>query len=190
MTARMSEPQNDTLGVSKAYKLASLRDLYVDELKDLYSAEQQITKALPHVIQAAASQKLKAGLQHHLEETVEQIRRLEHIFAALGVSGNGKMCHGMKGILDDRAEMVEEDAAPHVKDAGLISSAQRVEHYEMAGYGCVIAYADTLGEKDAVKLLRQTLAEEKKANETLNNLSGTVNHQAAEGAHAGMAGSG
>jgi ferritin-like metal-binding protein YciE len=160
------------------HKLGSLHDLFVDELKDLYSAEQQITKALPKVIRAAKSDTLKHALQHHLEETMGQVQRLEQIFEHLGTSGKGKKCHGMEGVLEEGAEMIGEDAAPAVKDAGLISDAQRVEHYEMAGYGCVIAYADALGEQEAVKLLRQTLDEEKKANQTLTDISVQVNDQA------------
>jgi ferritin-like metal-binding protein YciE len=172
---RRNAPGND--GQSE-HKLGSLHDLFVDELKDLYSAEQQISKALPKVVRAAESDKLKQALQHHLEETMDQVRRLELIFEHLGTSGKGKKCHGMQGVLEEGAEMIEEDAAPAVKDAGLISDAQRVEHYEIAGYGCVIAYANILGEQEAVKLLRQTLEEEKKANQTLTDISAQVNDQA------------
>ena len=165
-------------GGQTKHKLGSLHDLFVDELKDLYSAEQQVTKALPKVIRAAESEALKHALQHHLEETMGQVRRLEQIFEHLGTSAKGKKCHGMEGVLEEGAEMIGEDAAAAVKDAGLISDAQRVEHYEIAGYGCVIAYANILGEQDAATLLRQTLEEEKKANQTLTGIAGQVNDQA------------
>jgi len=167
-------------GVRSDHKLGSLHDLFLDELKDLYSAEQQITKALPRVVRAAASEEFKQALRHHLAETMEQVRRLEQIFESLGTSGKGKKCRGMEGVLEEGAERIEEDAAPAVKDAGLISAAQRVEHYEMAGYGSVIAYAETLGDQEAMKLLRQTLEEEKKADEVLTDLSEAINGQAGD----------
>lgn len=172
---RPAKPRNQG-----SHRLGSLRDLYVDELKDLYSAEQQITKALPKVIRAAESAELKDALRHHLDETLEQVRRLEQIFDRLGTSGKGEKCHGMEGVLEEGAEMIGEDAEPSVKDAGLIAAAQRVEHYEMAGYGSAIAHADRLGDQDAVGLLRQTLDEEKNADQILTEISAQVNAQAAE----------
>ncbi len=178
-TARTSRRQPAKPRNQASHKLGSLRDLYVDELKDLYSAEQQITKALPKVIRAAESEELKDALQHHLDETLEQVRRLEQIFDRLGTSGKGEKCHGMEGVLEEGAEMIGEDAEPSVKDAGLIAAAQRVEHYEIAGYGSAIAHADRLGDQDAVGLLRQTLDEEKNADQTLTEISAQVNDQAA-----------
>lgn len=118
---RPAKPRNQG-----SHRLGSLRDLYVDELKDLYSAEQQITKALPKVIRAAESAELKDALRHHFDETLEQVRRLEQIFDRLGTSGKGEKCHGMEGVLEEGAEMIGEDAEPSVKDAGLIAAAQRV----------------------------------------------------------------
>ena len=112
---------------------------------------------------------------------MEHVRRLDQIFERLETSGKGKICRGMQGVLEEGAEMIDEDAAPSVKDAGLISAAQRVEHYEMAGYGTVIAYAGALGEQQAMVLLRQTFEEEKKADEILTSLSKPINEQAAEG---------
>ena len=159
-------------------KMESLRELYVEELKDLYSAETQITKALPKMAQAATSQVLKDAFQSHLEETKEQIKRLDQIFESLGESSKGKTCEGMKGLLKEGDELIKEDADPEVLDAGLISAAQRVEHYEMAGYGTVRTYAELLGEDDAVVLLETTLKEEKAADSKLSKAANKINVQA------------
>ncbi len=159
-------------------KMESLRELYVEELKDLYSAETQITKALPKMAKAATSQVLKDAFQSHLEETKEQIKRLDQIFETLGESSKGKTCEGMKGLLKEGDELMKEDADPEVLDAGLISAAQRVEHYEMAGYGTVRTYAELLGEDDAVVLLETTLKEEKAADSKLSKAANKINVQA------------
>jgi len=159
-------------------KMESLRELYVEELQDLYSAETQITKALPKMVKAATSQTLKDAFESHLEETKEQIKRLDQIFENLGESSKGKTCEGMKGLLKEGDELMKEDADPEVLDAGLISAAQRVEHYEMAGYGTVRTYAELLGEDEAVTLLEATLKEEKAADSKLSKVANKINVQA------------
>src|ERR1700681_3508259 len=123
-----------------------LKHLYVEELKDLYSAENQLVKALPKMAKASTSEDLRAGFEEHLDQTKEHVARLERIFKALGESPNGKKCKGMEGLIKEGGEMIAEDPAPEELDAGLISAAQRVEHYEIAGYGCVSALAKLLGE--------------------------------------------
>jgi ferritin-like metal-binding protein YciE len=157
-----------------------LKHLYVQELKDLYSAENQLVKALPKMAKAATSEDLRAGFEEHLKQTKEHVARLEKIFRALGESPKGKKCKGMEGLIKEGSEMIEEDPAPEELDAGLISAAQRVEHYEIAGYGCVSTYAKLIGEDQAVSLLRQTLEEEKETDEKLTQLAGSINLEAAE----------
>ncbi len=153
----------------------SLQKLYVDELKDLHSAERQIIQALPKMIKAASSPELKSALQEHLDVTKEQLARLDKIFEGLGKRATGKKCKGMEGLLEEGKELLQEDASPEVLDAGIISAAQRVEHYEMAGYGTVRTYAQLLGEKDAAKLLQQTLDEEGDADKNLTKLAERIN---------------
>lgn len=159
-------------------KMDTLKEMYIQELKDLYSAETQITKALPKMASAATSPRLKEAFQSHLQETEAQIQRLEQIFAKLGESPKGKTCEGMKGLLKEGAELMKEDADPDVMDAGLISAAQRVEHYEMAGYGTVRTYAELLREQAAVELLEETLKEEKAADSKLSKIAVKINVQA------------
>jgi ferritin-like metal-binding protein YciE len=161
-------------------KANRLKHLYVEELKDLYNAENQLVKALPKMAAAAASEDLRAGFEEHLQQTKEHVVRLEKIFKALRENPNGKKCHGMEGLIKEGGELIAEDPAPEELDAGLISAAQRVEHYEMAGYGCVSTYAKLLGEEEAVSLLRQTLEEEKEADKKLTQLSGRINLDAAD----------
>src|ERR1700687_3357490 len=156
-----------------------LKHLYVEELKDLYSAENQLVKAIPKMAKASTSEDLRDGFMEHLGQTKEHVARLEKIFKALGESPKGKQCKGMEGLIKEGAEMIEEDPAPEELDAGLISAAQRVEHYEIAGYGCVSTYAKLLGEDQAVSLLRQTLEEEKETDEKLTQLAGRINLEAA-----------
>jgi len=159
--------------------VTSIEELLVAELKDLYSAEKQITKALPKLVKAATSDELKSAFQSHLEETEGQVERLEQIGEILGTKLTGKTCDGMKGVLGEGSEMVEEtDKGTSVRDAGLITAAQRVEHYEMAGYGGVIAYAKLLGMDDVVELLEETLDEEKAADQKLTKLAQSINKQA------------
>jgi len=159
-------------------KMESLKELFVEELQDLYSAETQITKALPKMAKAATSPALKDAFESHLEETREQIKRLDQIFESLGENSKGKTCEGMKGLLKEGDELMKEDADPEVMDAGLIAAAQRVEHYEMAGYGTVRTYAELLGEDDAVSLLETTLKEEKAADSKLSKVANKINVQA------------
>lgn len=157
-----------------------LKHLYVEELKDLFSAENQLLKALPKMAKASTSEDLRAGFEGHLEQTKEHVARLEKIFKDLGETAGGKKCKGMAGLIEEGAEMIAEDPAPEELDAGLISAAQRVEHYEMAGYGCVSAYAKLLGEDRALSLLKQTLEEEKETDKKLSQLSVRINVEAAD----------
>jgi ferritin-like metal-binding protein YciE len=168
-------------------KANRLKHLYVGELRDLYSAENQLVKALPRLARASTSEDLRGGFEGHLQQTKEHVVRLEKIFRALGESPNGKKCKGMEGLIKEGAEMIEGEPAPEELDAELISAAQHVEHYEMAGYGCVSAYAKLLGEDQAVSLLRQTLEEEKETDKKLTELSGRINVEAAESEEMGEA---
>jgi ferritin-like metal-binding protein YciE len=154
--------------------LDSLHDLYVDELKDLYSAENQLLKALPRMAKAATAPELKAAFTEHLEVTRTQVGRLEQIFEELGVSPKGKKCKAMEGLVEEGKEVMEEDGEPTVIDAALIAAAQRVEHYEMAGYGCVRTFANLLGYEDAAALLQETLDEEGEADKKLTELAESV----------------
>jgi ferritin-like metal-binding protein YciE len=160
--------------------LDSLHDLYVNELKDLYNAESQLLKALPKMAKAADSPELRAAFEEHLEVTRGQVSRLETIFTDLGVSPKGKKCKAMEGLIEEGKEILEEDADPAVRDAALIAAAQKVEHYEMAGYGCVRTYARQLGYDDAAALLQETLDEEGEADKTLTGLAESVVNAEAE----------
>ncbi len=155
-------------------KIASLHDLYVDELKDLYNAENQLLKALPKMAKAATAPELKEAFTSHLEETRGQVERLDQIFEELGVSPKGKKCKAMEGLLEEGKEVMAEDMEPTVMDAALIASAQRVEHYEMAGYGCVRTFARLLGYEEAQNLLQETLDEEGAADKKLTDLADSV----------------
>lgn len=152
-------------------KLENLNDLFIEQLKDLYSAEKQIIEALPKMVEKAANPDLKAGFQKHLAETEGQKRRLEQIFESLGKDGGGHECKAMKGIIKEAEELMKEDAEEDVMDAGLIASAQRVEHYEIAGYGTAATYAKELGNNEALELLKQTINEEKMTDEKLTQLA-------------------
>jgi ferritin-like metal-binding protein YciE len=164
-------------------KLESLKDLYLEQLKDLYSAESQIIDALPRMAEAAGSADLRKAFNDHLRQTEEHVRRLERIFQDLQESPKGQTCEGMKGLLKEGAEMTKMKGDPAVLDAGLIAAAQRVEHYEMAGYGTVRTYAQILGEKNQAKLLKQTLDEEGEADKKLTQLAeSSINVEAAVGA--------
>ncbi len=163
-------------------EMESLRELFVEQLKDLYSAENQIIKALPKMMKAADSEELKSAFEDHLEVTKKQVERLDQIFEELDESPRGKKCVGMQGLLEEGKELMGEDAEPEVMDAGLIASAQHVEHYEIAGYGCVRTYAQLLGLKNAAKLLQQTLDEEKETDELLNQLAENINVEAEKAA--------
>lgn len=162
--------------------MESLKDLFIEELKDLYSAENQILKALPKMIKKATSPELKRGFEQHLKETQIHVERLEKIFQELEQSPKGKKCKGMEGVIADGKELMEEDAEPEVMDAGLIGAAQHVEHYEIAGYGCVRTYAELLGHNNFTKLLQQTLDEEKATDEKLTGLARNINVEAEKAA--------
>jgi len=160
-------------------KLDTLHKLYLEELRDLYSAENQLLKALPKMAKGASSDELKDAFQQHLEQTETHVERLEEIFEELDESPKGKTCHGMKGLIEEGSEMLEEEGDPTVIDAGIIVAAQKVEHYEIASYGSVRTFARLLGEKKAEELLQATLDEESEANELLNELAeSTVNPEA------------
>ena len=154
--------------------LDSLHDLYVDELKDLYNAENQLLKALPRMAKAATAPELKAAFTEHLDVTRKQVERLEQIFGELGASPKGKKCKAMEGLIEEGKEIMEEDGDPSVIDAALIAAAQRVEHYEMAGYGCVRTFANLLGYEDAAQLLQETLDEEGETDKKLTELAETI----------------
>src|SRR4051794_8556907 len=152
-------------------KLTTLHDLLVDHLKDLYSAENQIIKALPKMAKNASSEELSAGFEEHLEQTRGQVERLERICELLEVSPKGKKCAGMEGLIDEGKEIMEEDAEESVLDAGLIAAAQKVEHYEIASYGTARTWAEQLGLTEVAELLQQTLDEEKETDEKLTRLA-------------------
>lgn len=156
----------------------TLADLYVKELRDLYSAEKQLLKALPKMAQAATSRGLKAAFQSHLSETEGHVKRLEQVFEHLNMRPKAVHCKAMEGLITEGDEWIKEDAQPGVKDAGLIAAAQRVEHYEMAGYGCVRTYARLLGHTAEVNLLQSTLDEEGATDKKLTQLAKQINVQA------------
>ena len=162
-------------------ELDSLEKLYVDELKDLYSAENQILKGLPRMIKAASSRELKRAFTDHERVTKRQVKRLERIFKELGASPRGKKCAGMEGLIEEAKELISEKPEPDVLDAGLISKAQHVEHYEMAGYGTVRNYAKVLGYRDQAALLQETLNEEGDADKLLTQISARLNVEAVDG---------
>lgn len=162
-------------------EIDTLYELYVDELKDLYSAENQILKALPRMIKAATNRKLKQGFTKHERQTRQHVKRLERICRSMGEKPTGKKCVGMEGVLKEGSELMRERPEPEVLDAGLISAAQHVEHYEMAGYGTVRTWAQLLGYEDHVQLLQQTLDEERETDETLSALAeSSINLEAVE----------
>jgi ferritin-like metal-binding protein YciE len=162
-------------------KANSLHELYLEELKDLYDAENQIIKALPKMIDAASSEELQGALTEHLEVTRGQAKRLEQIFQNMGEKLKAEKCKGMEGLIKEGSDILSEDMDEDVKDAAIISAAQRIEHYEMAGYGTVRTWANLLGETEAEELLQETLNEEKEADEKLNELAEEINVQAESG---------
>ena len=162
-------------------RLDSMESLFLHEIKDLYNAEKQLTKALPKMAKAVASDELRQLLEEHLGETKQHVERLERIFDMLGKPARGHTCKGMEGLIEEGDEVAAEEGDAAVKDAALIGAAQRVEHYEMAGYGCARTFAEMLGMMEAAELLQTTLDEEKAANEKLNHLAmSQVNAQAQE----------
>ena len=156
----------------------TMQELLIDELKDLYSAEKQIVRALPKLAKAATSPELKQALLDHLEETKGQVARLEQIGEIVGEKMTGKTCVGMKGVLEEGSEVIEDTEKGTVRDAALISASQRVEHYEMAGYGSAREFAKMLGQAEMAKLLDETLAEEKDADKKLSVIAKQVNAEA------------
>jgi ferritin-like metal-binding protein YciE len=167
-----------TQGEPKDMKPNSLRELYAEQLKDLYDAEHQIIKALPKMIESAQAEELKDALNEHLDVTKEQARRLEQIFKNLGEKTKAEKCKGMQGIIQEGNELIGQIEDEDVRDAAIIASAQRVEHYEMAGYGTARTYAELLDEQEARDLLQQTLNEEEEADQVLSNLAGDINTEA------------
>lgn len=162
-------------------KLNTLEDLFIHELRDLYSAETQLVKALPKMAESAANEDLRAGFEEHLEETKNHVARLEQIGEACGCKLTGHKCKAMEGLIAEGADLISEDADEKVRDAGLIGAAQRVEHYEIAGYGTLRALAECLGYDTASELLSETLEEEKATDAKLTELAESViNAEAAE----------
>lgn len=161
-------------------KLKDLQDLYVEQLRDLYSAETQLLDALPKMADAATAPELKQGFQEHLEQTRIQVQRLESIFQDLGEQPGGHTCKAMQGLVAEGSDMIKEKANPAVKDAGLIAAAQRVEHYEIAGYGTVATYAKVLGHQQHLELLRMTESEEKATDSKLTGFAQDINLEAAQ----------
>ena len=160
----------------------TLEDLYLDQLRDLYSAETQLLQALPEMAEAANSRELREAFEAHLLETREHKNRLDKILNAMGQRPNGMICEGMQGLIDEGNEIMDEDGDPNVLDAGIIAAAQKVEHYEMSGYGTARAFAERLGEMDAVDLLQATLDEEKAADKKLTKIAEASVNPGAEGA--------
>ncbi|HTC93078.1 MAG TPA: ferritin-like domain-containing protein [Terriglobales bacterium] len=159
-------------------KLENLNELLVEQLQDLYSAEDQITEALPKMAEAASSPELRRAFEEHLRQTEGHIERLEKCFESLNQEAEAKKCKGMQGLLKEGEEMMDEATEPEVLDAGLIAAAQRVEHYEIAAYGCARTYAQLLGLSDVANYLQQTLDEEKATDQKLTNLAESINVEA------------
>ena len=155
-------------------KLNTLQKLYTDELRDLYNAENQLLKALPKMAKAASSEELKEAFEKHLEQTKGHVKRLEQVFEELDEKPKGKTCRAMKGLIEEGSEILEEDGETSVRDAGMIVAAQKVEHYEIAGYGSVRTFAHLLGQNKAAELLQTTLDEESETDEILNKLAESV----------------
>jgi ferritin-like metal-binding protein YciE len=169
-------------------EVTTLRDAFLDEIRDIYHAEKQLVKALPKMAKAASSPQLRTALENHLVETENQVSRLEQVFELVGEKAEAKTCPGMAGIIEEGSNVLDEDIDPTVLDACIIASAQRAEHYEMAAYGTVAAWADGLGLTDAAELLRETLDEERNADETLTTLAESgINAAASGGAQPGRA---
>jgi len=163
-------------------KANSLRELFVEELRDLYDAENQLTKALPKMAENASSSELRQAFEEHLEQTRNHVSRLEKVFADLGEKAKAEKCKGMEGLIKEGSDLLkEDDMDPEVKDAAIIGAAQRVEHYEIAGYGTVRTFAELLGEDEAVSLLEETLEEEKEADQKLTEIAEQINVDAKGG---------
>ena len=161
--------------------LESLNDLFIEQLRDLYDAENQLIKALPKMAEGANSDELRQGFEEHLEQTKGHAQRIEQILEQLGEKAKGKKCKAMEGLIKEGSETLAEDMNEDVKDAAIIAAAQRVEHYEIAGYGTARTFANLLGEQEAVSLLEQTLEEEKETDAKLTQLAEGINIAAEEG---------
>jgi len=162
-------------------KVTTMEELFIEELRDLYDAENQLTKALPKMSKAAASDDLRDVFEEHLGQTEEQVERLKRIFELVGEKPTGRKCAAMTGLIKEGDEMVSDSDETAVRDAGLIAAAQKVEHYEISGYGSARTHAELLGNTEAARLLEQTLKEEKAADDKLNQLAlGMINYEAAE----------
>lgn len=159
------------MGLFTSNEFNSLNDLFIDQIRDLYDAEQRITNALPKMIEAAHSPDLKQAFDSHLQETKGHVTRLENIFRQIGAETKRETCQAMKGIIDEGEQMVKAKGSSDVRDAALIAAAQRVEHYEMAGYGTARTFALQLGRQEVANILQQTLQEEKMADEKLNRIA-------------------
>lgn len=160
----------------------SMQDLFDEELEDLYDAEKQIVKALPKIAEAVASEELRDALEEHLEQTKQHVTRLEQVFQSIGREAKAKKCEGMKGLLEEGENVISELDKSPVRDAALIAAAQKVEHYEISGYGTLRTFAQLLGHDDAVELLEETLEEEKEADEKLTDIAESeINIEAADG---------
>ena len=162
-------------------KITNLEEAFVEQLKDIYSAETQLVKALPKMAKAATNPDLKKGFSDHLEQTKVHVQRLEKIFQGLEEKASGEKCLAMEGLIKEGAETIDEDAEPAVHDAMLIAAAQRVEHYEIAAYGTVSKWAEVLGNEEAAELLAETLKEEEETDEKLTTAAETINAEANEG---------
>jgi len=152
-------------------KMRTLEDLFVHEIKDLYSAEKQLLKALPKMAKAASNIELREGLESHLAETEKQVKRLEEIMESHEIPTRGPKCKAMEGLVEEGHDILDEDLEDDVRDAAIIAAAQRVEHYEIAGYGCARTFAEQLGHEEAARLLQETLDEEKAADEKLTQIA-------------------
>jgi ferritin-like metal-binding protein YciE len=171
-------------------KVTTMEELFLDEIRDLYDAERQLTKALPEMADAASSDELRNAFQEHFEQTMNQVKRLERIFEVLGEKPTGKKCAAMTGLIKEGNEMVSASDETAVRDAGLIAAAQKVEHYEISGYGSARTHAEILGDNRAVRLLDETLFEEIEADQRLNDLAMTLINEEAAGGSNGAGGRG
>jgi ferritin-like metal-binding protein YciE len=166
-------------------QMDSFDKLYVDQLRDMYNAEKQLTKALPKMAKAASNQELRTALEEHLEVTKRQVERLEEVFRGLGRPATGKTCKGMAGLIEEGQELLEEDFEPDVLDAGIIAAAQKVEHYEIATYGTLRTFAETKGDTKSARILQEILDEEKEADRRLTELAESSINVEAETADSG-----
>ena len=170
--------QEQNLSAEAIVSINSLQDLYLEQLHDLYDAENQLIKALPELAEASSSEELRSGIEEHLEQTKEHAQRLETIFERLGEKAKGKKCKGMEGVIKEGSEILDEDMAEDTKDAAIIAAAQKVEHYEIASYGTARTFANLLGDEEAAELLEQTLEEEKETDQKLTALAEEINVEA------------